>query len=300
MSATVPGAPAPSSAPASYPAAPRRRGWVLPVVVAAVVAVVIIAALFVTGVVHFGAASSNPVYETFSQAESVAGGSAGASGGTWYAAFGSAISTPTSLLYPTTNLTALTSLNCTFVWPHGEPANIPVPATGPTAGVGASAMWEFGFKNASNALLIVIVSDGVASNLVTITGKLCESYVAYLAPFPSGVVNSPAIVATANQAGGSAFLAAHSNASQIWAAYGGIQLGELGSTSPEWYVEDTTCALPGYSGEVGAVFNVTIGGTSGAVINSSSGTVGCAPTLPSDLVAPLHGGEPGLAARKAI
>lgn len=300
MSATSPGGAAPFAGPAGYPTPPRRRGWVLPVVIAAVVAVVIVAALFAAGIVHFGAANSNPAYETFSQAEGVASGNVGSAGGPWYAAFASGFSVPSAVLFPTTNLTALSSLNCTFTWTHGEPANIPIPATGPTAGTGAAAMWEFGFKNATDALRIVTVTDGVASNLVTITGTLCEAYAGYLAPFPSGVLNSPAIVATANQAGGSAFLGAHPNASQIWGTYGGIQLGDLGSTSPEWAVEDTTCALPGYSGEMGAVFNVTIGGTSGAVINSSSGTVACAPTLPSDLVVPLHGGAPGAAARKAI
>jgi hypothetical protein len=301
-----PSSPPPATPPvttaAPPPAAPRRR-WLLPALVVAVVAVVVVAALFATGTLRYpGSSASNPAYEIFSQAEAVAVGASGSvAGGPWFATFGAAAATPTAIVEPATNLsTELSKLNCTVVWPNGEPANIAIPSTPETVSVGAAAYWVFGLKNISNALLVEIVSDGVASALLTVGGTTCSGFVSYLAAFPSDMVDSPAIVTTADAHGGSTFLAAHPNASRAWGAYGGAQLGVLARTSPEWFVDYTSCTLPTYQGEVGAVFNATLGGTSGALINASTNTTTCAVTAPSGVELAFHASPSITGARKAI
>jgi hypothetical protein len=298
--------PIPTAPAGPYPAAraaTRTRRWWIPVGVAVVVLLVALAAFYATGTYPFSKPSSGPpAYETFSQAESVASSGAGSQmGGSWFAVFGAGVASPTAVLEPTENLTQLTTLvNCTIDWPSGVPSNVAIPSTAPNAATGAAAFWAFGFKNASNALLVELVVDGVASALLKATGASCAAEVAYLAPFPTGVLDSPTIVATANGAGGSAFLATYPNASREWGAYGGIQLGVLGSTSPVWFVGYTTCSLPPVSGEVGQVFNATLGGTSGAVINSSTGPADCAPTIPTGLSLTAPAGASPAALRKAI
>jgi len=282
---------------------PARGRWWIPVTVAVVVVVVVLAALFAAGTYPFSRSSSGgPSYQTFSQAESTASdGAASQSGGTWFAVFGAGVASPSPLLEPSANLTQLLALvNCTISWPNGQPANLAVPSTPTNAATGAAAFWVFGFKNVSNDLLVEIVSDGSASALFRASGATCAGGIAYLAPFPSGVIDSPTIVATANLAGGTAFLAAHPNATRAWGAYGGIQLGVLASTPPVWSVDYTTCSVPPVSGEVGLVFNATLGGTSGAVINSSTGSASCAPSIPTGLSLTVPGGAPPASVRKAI
>lgn len=258
----------------------------LPTIVVVIIVAAIVAALFATGVVRFGAAnSSNPQYETFSQARSVAQtGSGSVSGGPWYAVFGAALTVPTAVLEPTTNVTSLTSsTNCTLSWPHGVPANIAIPATPSSAAVGTSAYWTIGFKNITNDLLIEVVSDGLASALLTIGGGSCAVIGSVLLTFPDGMIDSPAIIAAANQAGGAAFLAGHPGASEVWGAVGGESFFGL-SVSPEWYVEYSSCSFPAASG-TGEIFNATLGGTSGAVISTHTANVSCA-------ISSLSGGTP--------
>lgn len=294
-----PPSPAPWPAPASSPR-PRRR-WVLPVVVAIVVIAVVVAALYATGTLHLGGSASNSSYETFSQARGVAQSRAGSvPGGTWFAAAAAGIATPSAVLEEVTNLSSLTSnSSCTLTWPNGEPANIEIPATAENAPTGAAAFWTVVFENASDALLVETVSDGSAAALFVATGATCEEVASLLAPFPSGVYDSPSIVTAADQAGGSTFLAAHPNATRTWSVYGGVRFGEI-STTPDWLVDYTTCAVPPIAGENGSVFNATVAGLTGDVLNSSSGNEECAPSVPVNLGLPLPGAGAGPAARKAI
>lgn len=268
--------------------------------------IVILAALFATGVLHLGSSASNASYETFSQAEGVASGNAASVGGNpWFAAVGAGVATPTSVLEPVANFTSLLdSFGCTISWPHGEPTNLAVPSTPSNAATGTAAYWTFGFKNSTNALLIETVSLGIPSALLVANGSDCESVVAYLAPFPSTVLNSPAIVTAANQAGGAAFLGTYPNATRAWGAIGGIELGSLATTSPVWEVTYTSCTFPAYSGETGATFNATVAGLTGVVSNSSTETGDCGLTVPTTLVTPLGGALSAASApapaRKAI
>jgi hypothetical protein len=290
-----PDAPAPASAPS-------RRPWVLPVLAVVVVAILVVAGLFATGIVRFGGASSaSATYETFSQAESTAQSGAGAvSGAPWFAVLGAAISTPVAVLEPATNLSSILAItNCTFVWPNGKPSNVAIPATGPSAQTGAAAYWTFALKNASNVLLLESVSDGTASALLTASGGECTQLIGLLGSFPAGVVDSPAVISAANQVGGSAFLSAYPNATQVWGAIAGISYLGI-SSSPDWYVEYTSCGLSASVDENGSFFNATVGGTSGVVIGHSNGTAGCAPMIPGGLGSPVLTSAMPVAARKAI
>jgi|SRR5580658_1310202 hypothetical protein len=289
------------------PGPSRGRRWVIPAAIVVVV-LVVVAALIATGTLRFGTASSSPLSdETFSQAESTAQSGANAdSGGTWYPVLGVAVSLPAASLEPIGNLSGLLgAINCTFAWPHGEPANIAIPATSTSASVGAAAYWTFGFKNASNGLLIESVADGVASTLAFASGGECASIVAFLTAFPAGVVDSPAVVSAVNEVGGSDFLATHPNSTRVWGAEGGASYDGLG-LSPEWFVAYTSCTLPLSEGENGALFNATVGGTSGVVTGHSNETVSCLPTIPTlPPVPPLLGPLLGAAhlpsgSRKAI
>ena len=292
----------PPAAMPGYGSVPRsRRRWVIPLVVVVVVVAVVIAALYATGTLHIGSSSSNPSYETFSQARGVAQGGAGSvAGGTWFAAAAAGIATPSAVLEQVTNLSTLTAeSNCTLTWPNGEPANLEIPATPENAPTGTAAYWTVVFENASNALLVETVSDGTAAALLVASGATCEEIASLLAPFPSGVYDSPSIVTAADQAGGTAFLTAHPNSTRIWSVYGGVRLGEI-STTPDWLVDYTTCALPVIAGENGSVFNATVAGLTGDVLNSSSGNHECAPSLPENLGLPLPDAGATPAARKAI
>lgn len=281
---------------------PHRRR-ILPVVGAVVVAVAIVVALAAAGVLSFGSkpSSSPPADETFAEASAVATSASGSvAGGPWYGVLGAALVTPFAVLEPAANLTAVLSfLNCTSHWISGEPSNVAIPATPASAALGTAAFWSFVLKNATNVLLLETVAQGSASALVTLNGSTCSEGAGYLDSFGGGMQDSPKIVAAANAAGGSAFLATYPNATEFWGVSGGVTYGVL-TTSPEWFLEYTSCSLPAGANEEGAVFNATVGGTSATVTNHTSGEADCALTgasLPS-LARPS--GPPPVSAGKAI
>jgi hypothetical protein len=295
-------APAPEAVP---PPRSARRRWILPIVAVAVVAVVLVAALFAAGVLRFGPANSPPpADQTFSQAESQAqSGANSVPGGPWYAVFGIAVVTRVAVLEPVTSLSSdLSPLNCTFAWPNGQPANIALPATSSGAAAGTSAYWAFGLKNQSNTLLLESVSDGTASAVLTARGGTCAEGTGYLVSFPSGFVDSPAMVSAVGAAGGTPFLAANPNATQVWVGVAGITIYGF-TSSPVWEVAYTSCSLPPVEGQNGSIFNATVGGTSGVVTGHANGTGSCLPAIPGGLgipPLPLASLLSPVAARKAI
>jgi hypothetical protein len=274
----------------------------LGVAAVAVAIAVIVLALAASGVLRLGSTSTgNPTYETFSQATSVAQSrSSSVAGGPWFAFGGVAVVTRAAVLEPVTNVSgALKTAGCTADWIGGMPANVAVPGTPASVALGASAYWAFVLKNASNGILLETIASGSADAVATLGGTNCTAAASYLDSFGSGMQDSPTIIAAANAAGGAAFLVAHPNATQAWAVTGGATFSII-STSPEWLVEYTSCALPAAEDEEGAVFNATVGGTSGVVTAHTNGTVDCALTA---AVAPTLGVPTPFAAvllRKAI
>jgi hypothetical protein len=263
---------------------------------------VVVVALAATGVLHLGATSnSNPADETFAQAQSVAQSqSSSVAGGPWYAFAGVAIVSRAAVLEPVTNVSAdLAAVGCTATWIGGVPANVAIPATPASVATGAAAYWAFALKNASNGILLETITSGVADSVATLGGTNCTTAASYFDSFGSGMQDSPAVIEAADAAGGASFLAAYPNATQAWAVSGGATFSVI-TTSPEWLVEYTSCALPVAATEHGAIFNATVGGTSGVVTAHSNGTVDCALTA---AVAPTLAAPVAFAAllvRKAI
>lgn len=262
----------------------------------------IVAGLFAVGVLPWGTGGPSSPYLTFSGAASNAQSASGSvAGGPWYVSIVISLLSRSSILEPTQNVSGfLTDSNCSYDWPHGEPANLAVPATPTSAGAGSSAYWVVGLKNQSNGLLLETISDGSASALVTIHAGYCAEVAGYLVQFPSASVDSPSVVASVNAAGGGSFLINHPNATQLWGAVGGISLGVLGATTPEWYVEYTSCTFPAISGETGAFFNATVAGLTGEVISNHTGTTACTLGPPGGFTDAAFPPSSPAAARQAI
>ncbi len=272
---------APPGPPAS--ARPHRRRWLVPVV-ALVVAVVLLAALVATGVVPLAKApSSSPAFApTFQGAASEGQSTANAApDGPWAAALGVAFRVPLSLTLPTENLTgqvaSVDGCNATLS-PH-LPTDVVVQGTPSTAGPGASAFWVVVYVNSSGGAVGVMVDGGLSSELFTLGGASCAKLTQYLVPFPSGSPDSPTILDAANTAGGSAFLAAHPNATQVFVGASVVLL------EPVWEVVYTTCTLSPLPNTTGSEFNATVIGTT--VENRTTGPVSC--SLPSGAGLPTLG-----------
>lgn len=280
----------------------KRRDWMVPAIAVGVGVLVALVAVLAAITFHSGSsASSHLRYETFSEAESNAqAGASSAAGGPWFAVIGAAIVTPTPVVEPATNVSSLLGVaNCTLLWPSGGPTSVTIPSTGPPAGMGTAAYWTIVLKNGSNDLLVESVSDGNVSTVLSASGTNCTTLGADLIPFAAGIIDSPNAISQAGGVGGTAFLAAHPNATEFWVAIGGVSLVFV-STGPEWYVEYTSCTLPTSASQQGAVFNATIEGTTGIVTAHHSGTASCALTAPTGASLIAHAGTSAPAARKAI
>lgn len=243
-----------------------------------VVAVVAIAALAAAGVLHLGSSNSTPpANETFSQALTIAQSkSSSESGGPWTAVAGAALVSTLEVTEPSTNLTSLQGLtSCNFTWIGGPPSDLIVPATPSGTSIGTAAFWWFALKNGSNALMIETVSRGSATALVTLTGGECATLGSALDGFVPGMPDSPTIIAAVNAKGGTTFLGAHANASELWGVDGGVTFLGI-STTPEWLVEYTSCSATASPTQTGAVFNATVNGLSAVVTKNASGTAECA------------------------
>ena len=241
-------------------------------------AAVIVAALAAGGVLHLGSTNSGPpADETFSQALGTAeAGAAKQAGGPWTAVGGAALVSTLEVTEPAANLSTLNGLTgCNLTWIGGPPTILTVPATPTGTPTGASAFWSFALKNGTDALLVETVSQGSAAGLLTLSGGDCATAGADFDAFSNGMPDSPTILAAVNAAGGSAFLNAHANASELWAVVGGFTFLGI-STVPEWDVEYTSCSATASPTQVGAVFNATVNGLSAVVTQNTSGTAECA------------------------
>jgi hypothetical protein len=254
-----------------------------------VAAVVIIAILFLAGVVfHKSNATTTEPYATFDEATSVAGTAAShAATGTWSPVFAAGLRLSSSLTVPVSNLTTLTNLtsNCTFSAVSGSPTSITIDATPSSTPQGHGAFWLLGLSNGGGSILLVSVDLGTATALLLVSGASCAQYTDLLAPFPSTESDSPALVAAANASGGSGFLAQYPGAVQLLAGLGGLT--DYGFTSsPEWEVFDTSCPVPLLVNETGMDFNATLTGNPATVQAHSTGPVNCSFGL-SGLSTPL-------------
>lgn len=252
----------------------------------------LVGGLVATGVVPLlkGPASPPPFAPTFQGAASEGQPTANSvPGGPWGAALGLASRVPISLTVPTGNLTGVKGVDgCNATLTSDLPKDVVVQATPTSAGAGASAFWVVLYVNDSGGAVGIMVNGGVSSELFTLEGTSCAKLTNYLAPFPSGSPDSPTIVRVVNAAGGSAFLAAHPNATEV------IVGASVVIIQPVWEVVYTTCTLSPIANTSGSEFNATVVGTT--VENHSAGPVSCSlpagTTLPT--LAALLPGAPAL------
>jgi len=270
------------------PTARRTRPWLLAALAIAIGLLVVLGLLYASGYFsHAGsAAGSSSPWVTYAGAESAAAGAAtGTVGGPWLPVFAAAFVVAHAASIPASNLTTvLSAVNCTATWTGGTAPTVSLPATPASAGVGHSGFWIVGFRNSAGELLVASVLAGNASVLLTAGGSRCMSDVLSLVEIPSSIVDSPVAVANANAAGGAAFLSEHSNVSQSWVVFGGVNFFGVAEGLQGWTIEDTTCSLPPSIDQIGASFNATEPGTSGTVTrHSTNGTVDCSLTTTTGL-----------------
>jgi hypothetical protein len=274
---TVPDAGPPP--PASPPRSPwyRRR--------TALVAIIVAAALVAAGTTVYllerpKAASQPSGPLTFGQASSVAESAASHyASGDWQPIAGVAALTSAQVLIPLGLLganasSAAKTANCTLSWVE-PPANLTVPAYTGAVSAGVSPDWGVVLTKAGAGLLIVAVIDGSAEPIVALGGE-CATIGVLLGSL-TGTVDSPAIAASAQAQGGSAFLAAHPGALVEMSVLGGFPL--LGSPA-EWTVNYTSCSLFA-SGGTSATLGFTFNADTGAMLAKKNATSNC--TLPTTL-----------------
>ncbi len=281
--------------PASGPAAadaPRpptgRRGRRRAALVAAatvVAAVAVIAGLYAGGLLPLGRPGNHaPTFApTFQGAASAGQPTANAApGGPWQPAIGVALRLPDSITVPPANFTQYLgafggSTGCRVSLDPELAGDVQVQGTPASAGAGASAFWVVVYVNGTGGALGVMVNGGVAAPLLSLGGNAtCRATLRYLVPFPSGAPDSPAVVDSANAAGGRAFLVAHPNATQVFLGISVVLL------LPTWEVVYTTCSLTLAANTTGSQYNATVSGTT--VQTHANGTATC--SLPTNTTLP--------------
>ncbi len=274
--ASEPSVPTPPNAPAVPPPAPVRRPNRVPLYVAVgAVAVVVllllilVAAPMLTG---SGKGGSTPVDMTYAHAKPIADAAmANYRGGGWVPVVASGIAPENSTVVALNATSVAPSTNCTLNANAGAPSSLTVPAYNGTRTSGVAPLWDFIYKNVTGVAAIVVVLNGQATVIGTISGGVCASLFAFLSPIPSNVIDSSQVAAAVAGAAAT-FLASYPNASTVYALLGGFNFGVI-SSGPQWSVIYTTCS-PGATGSVGvgAQFNATVNATTGRVISNQTTT----------------------------
>jgi len=215
---------------------------------------------------------------TFAQAESLAASSATATGGgPWNAYYATSFSTPVSVPVPQEWLYPFVS--CPGVAGGVAPNQTEtVPVGNGSTVAGTSPFWVVWLLNGAGSLRIYLVDGPSAARIFELdASSTCQRF-----PVPGSfppVVNSPVAVAAAWNAGGSAFVAAHPNATLSLFLTGASSSGAIGPN--EWVVRWSSC-LPTFlgetlytnaSGEALAYYvNATVGDVTGQL---PEGPIGC-------------------------
>ncbi|MCI4343176.1 MAG: hypothetical protein L3J92_03550 [Thermoplasmata archaeon] len=243
--ATIPSAPPPAPTAPSPPKS-RRNVWIA-VAAIAVVAVVVIA-IFVL-MIGSNSGGSNPNFGTpapYSQAiVTGTSGALSASGGPWTIVAAEGLGLSGGITSP--NLDSIGQSGCDYTPSPGAPTTVSFPGTPSNASAGELSTWIFFAKNtAASAILLIEVSDGSATPLVTATGASCiTTFTSLGAINATGVLDSPAIASELNQGGGATFLQNHTGATEVFILLGG---DSATSGNPTWTLLYSTCAFTATSG----------------------------------------------------
>jgi hypothetical protein len=272
---------------------PRRsRKWLY--VAIAVVVVVVIVAIVVTdlgpgppsipsGAISYGQAAPGANYSVGSFQKPTAWSLL------YVAGLESSVAEPAALA-----LSDLGVSNCSISSGSGSgvPANLTLPAFAGSPTSGHAPLWEFFYQNFSTqAVAVVVVENGAATVLGTISSPECTDIFSIIDPIPAGVLNSP-VIGAAVGANASAFLTAHPNASAVYGLIGPVSSFFAGTgIGAKWVVEFSTCALTPNPTGVGAEFNASVNATSGHVFYSQTvPTESCASDPPAAIGPAALGG----------
>jgi hypothetical protein len=132
----------------------------------------------------------------------------------------------------------------------GLPETLSVPAFSGSVSSGQAPVWDIWLKDSTGDLLLVLVEGSTATAVAVITSGTCPSLsngLSYLTGIPSTYVDSSTVLTNTQNAGGSAFVSAHSATYVEFSVVGGFTSG-LFSSSASWTVQYTTCAPFGASG----------------------------------------------------
>lgn len=247
----------------SYGFAPRRRSRAKTIVVIALVVVLVIVVAGVADVVLFRPAVTGttngpaPVGTAFDEVTAARAGEArenSTAGGPW---------TPTAIfgLGLTTGYNGTPGFisGCSTVWENSS--NLLLPSTATSASSGEVAGWLIFASDPSGELLATSVAQVgptvVASDAAIFKGSCTETFTT-LGSIPTGVEDSPTVVAATNAMGGTAFLSTHAVVS--------VELLLLGAY---WSVEYSTCSFFATSG-TGTNFTALFDATTGASLGPAT------------------------------
>jgi len=255
----------------------RRRGVAVGAVV--VVVLLIVATLFWLGAFSGPPAAALPATPAYAAALGAANSAArGAPGGPWTTVAGAGLALTSSFTGPAASISsAVASLTgCTFGWVGTPPTAVTFPQTPASAVSGSAGVWAFISVNSTDtAAMVTLVINSTATALFTLSGETCSSGLTGVSAIPGNVVDSTTAAASADRAGGSAFLANHTAAER---SYEIVATGGVFSLAI-WQVVYSTCSpVPGNS-STGMEFSVTEDAASGLVVGpGTTQTVSCAST----------------------
>jgi hypothetical protein len=268
-----PTAPTPGPMPAPLPPPPKKKTWLIAVVAVVVVVVVVVGALAASGILNPKSSSGpNIIGPAISYSSSAPSGTStvgNTSGGpwTWIGAEGWNISTSES--NPSYNSLG-NGAGCTWSAVAGAPSTIVFAATPSNATPGTAATWVYVAVNGAGNVLFVI--DALGTTYAAVEGSTgCGASFSGTANL-SGihVVDSTKVAASADSNGGSAWLCAHSGATEAFILVG---VAEDGTTVAGWDVEYTTCSFGSASGS-GDVYSALFDASSGALLETPQTATG--------------------------
>jgi len=136
------------------------------------------------------------------------------------------------------NAQATAGSGCAATPASGAPSSTILPATPTGSPSGTAAVWVFLATGSGGDLLFYVVTQAASYPLFVLSGSCTDTYDELGNLSGYSVVDSTVVAASANAAGGSAFLSSNPNSLQAYALFGP---GLSGSSVPYWAVEYNTC-----------------------------------------------------------
>ncbi|MGI0129119.1 MAG: hypothetical protein ACREDE_01690 [Thermoplasmata archaeon] len=167
-------------------------------------------------------------------------------------------------------------------YPKVIPSYLEFPAYRGSLSGGTAVVWLLEYQDAaSDSEASVIVTDGVVTEAVTLTGPDCPISIAGIGPIPLGAVDSSTAAQSIDGAGANNFLATNRSGTTLLMSLFGSFSQIPSQLSPTWTFDYTPCSglLTGNtSGPANAVgFVGTVNARTGVVMGAYEESAGCVP-----------------------